>query len=245
MKIAAYAYTAEWLRDEHANYVALQSSPHVPRLIGWDDDGESPALVIEDLSDATWPPPWPASAIDRVRAALDEIHSTAPPRLDVSVLTHLPDIRDGWAQVRDDAGPFLRMGFSSNRWMEAHLDELEEAAKRAPLEGSALLHLDVRSDNLCLRGELVKLVDWNLACTGNATVDLAAWLPSLAHEAGVQPWDILPGEAELASMLAGYFCCRAGMPPIPQAPHARRLQLSQGRVALRWAARELDLPPPA
>jgi hypothetical protein len=33
-------------------------------------------------------------------------------------------------------------------------------------------------------------------------------------------------------------------PADPQAPHVRRLQLDQGRVALAWAARELGLPPP-
>ena len=245
VKIAAYDYTAEWLRNEHASYAALQSCPHVPRLLGWDDDGVHPVLAIEDLSDAHWPPPWSPAAIDAVRAALETVHAAAPPRPDVSPLTHLPDLRDGWREVRHDPEPFLRVGFASGAWLEAHLDSLDLAARQAPLEGDSLLHLDVRSDNLCLRGNGVRFVDWNMACAGNAVLDVAAWLPSLADETGIEPWETLPGQPELASMLAGYFCCRAGLPPIPQAPHARPLQRSQGHVALRWAARELDLPPPA
>jgi len=89
------------------------------------------------------------------------------------------------------------------------------------------------------------LLDWNMACRGNPAVDVAAWLPSLADEGGPMPWELLPGEGALASLVAGYFCARAGLSPIAQAPHARPLQLAQGRIALPWAARELDLPPPA
>jgi hypothetical protein len=53
------------------------------------------------------------------------------------------------------------------------------------------------------------------------------------------------GLPEIASLLAGFFCARAGLPPIPAAPHARPLQLMQWRTALPWAARLLGLPHPA
>lgn len=51
-KIAAFDYTADWLRTEHANYEALAGQPYLSPVLGWHDDGEHPALVIEDLSDA-------------------------------------------------------------------------------------------------------------------------------------------------------------------------------------------------
>ncbi|MDP9119485.1 MAG: phosphotransferase [Actinomycetota bacterium] len=111
------------------------------------------------------------------------------------------------------------------------------------------LHFDVRSDNLCLREGRAVLVDWNNACVGNALLDIASWLPSLEAEGGPAPRVILPDETPalpaIASLLAGYFCARAGLPAIPQAPHARPLQLMQSKTALPWAARSLDLPPPA
>ena len=104
----------------------------------------------------------------------------------------------------------------------------------------------MRSDNLCIRDGRAVLIDWNFACLGNPAADVAAWLPSLHAEGGPAPDEILPeGAAELAALLAGYFCARAGLPSIPQAPHARPLQLAQSRTSLPWAARLLDLPPPS
>ena len=50
VKIAAYDYTADWLRLEHRNYTALQGLACMPELLGWDDDGVCPALAIERLS---------------------------------------------------------------------------------------------------------------------------------------------------------------------------------------------------
>jgi hypothetical protein len=244
VKIAAYDYTAEWLRNEHRNYGDLQGSPHVPELLGWDDDGIHPALVIEDLSSSSWPPPWSRGRIDAVLRALDAIHAERSP-LNATIESHLPDIRDGWAQVRADPSGFLRMAFASPEWLDRHVDALGEAARAAHLEGDALLHLDVRSDNLCFRDERAVFVDWNMACRGDPSFDVAAWLPSLAHEGGPRPWEMLPNAGTYASLLSGYFCSRAGLSPIPQAPHARPMQLTQGRVALAWAARELELPPPA
>jgi hypothetical protein len=44
--------------------------------------------------------------------------------------------------------------------------------------------------------------------------------------------------------MSGFFAARAGLPPIPTAPHVREVQLAQLRTALPWAARALGLPPP-
>jgi aminoglycoside phosphotransferase (APT) family kinase protein len=112
-----------------------------------------------------------------------------------------------------------------------------------------VLHFDVRSDNLCLIEDRALFVDWNHACIGNPVLDTASWLPSLEAEGGPAPEEVLapdtPGLAEIAALLAGYFCARAGLPEIPQAPHVRRLQREQAGTALPWAARMLGLPPPA
>jgi hypothetical protein len=44
--------------------------------------------------------------------------------------------------------------------------------------------------------------------------------------------------------MAGFFAGRTGLPAPPTAPQVRPFQLRQAEVALPWAARELDLPPP-
>jgi aminoglycoside phosphotransferase (APT) family kinase protein len=102
----------------------------------------------------------------------------------------------------------------------------------------------VRSDNVCFVGDRAVLVDWNWAAIGNPVIDLAAWLPSLHAEGGPPPEEILFGEPEAASLIAGFFAARAGLPPPPTAPKVRHVQLEQLRTALHWAARALALPPP-
>jgi hypothetical protein len=245
VKIAAFDDTAEWLRLEHTNYEALRDLRCVPELLGWHDDGEHPALAIEDLSAAVWPPPWTPERIDAVLDAIEEIRGTPPPpQIAEPAEHHIGVLRDGWPAVRADPTRASALGLFGEDWLAASIDVLEEAADAAVLDGNVLVHADIRSDNLCFRDGRALFVDWNWACRGHADLDLVFWLPSLAREGGPQPWDLLPGHGQHASLLAGYLCEHAGREPIPQAPHVRRLQLDAGRVALAWAARELGLPPP-
>ncbi len=177
---------------------------------------------------------------------LNELASTPPP---LDLLTGVKgqfDV-DGWRDIKLDPEPFLQLGLCSERWLAHAIDALAEGARASPLDGDALLHGDVRSDNLCLRDGRVLFIDWNLACVGNPRLDLASWLPSLHAEGGPPPEQILFGDdaAPFASLLAGHFCSRAGLPAIPEAPHVRPLQRMQAETALPWAARELGLAPPA
>jgi hypothetical protein len=245
-KIAAFEYTADWLRLEHEHYAALDGHRYLPRLLGWHDDGEEPALVIEDLSQASWPPPWSTASIDLVLGALDDIHATPPPEpIDEIFERRIWDIREGWGPMRADPSGSLALGLFDAAWLDAHIDELEAAADAAMLAGGTLLHCDVRSDNLCIADERAILLDWNWASRGAEVLDLASWLPSLHTEGGPEPWAMLPDQGPLASLLAGFFLEHAGREPIPQAPHVRQLQLDQGRSALAWACRELRIPLPA
>jgi len=138
----------------------------------------------------------------------------------------------------------VRLGLCSAAWLDEAAARLIDAAERAPLVGDRLVHLDVRSDNLCFRDGRAVLIDWNHALVANPELDVAFWLPSLAAEGGPQPDDVLPDAAELAAWVAGFFCRWAGGEPIPDAPHVRPLQIAQARTALPWAARALGLPPP-
>src|SRR5205823_14944321 len=53
VKSAVEPLLADWLRREYEVYAALEAS-FIPKLLGWDDDGERALLVLEDLSDAEW-----------------------------------------------------------------------------------------------------------------------------------------------------------------------------------------------
>jgi hypothetical protein len=229
---------AGWLRTEHRVYAAV-SAPFMPKLMGW-SDGERPLLVLEDLGDAHWPPPWRDGDVDAVFAALEVVAATPAP----AGLPELEELRDrlnGWELVAQDPKPLLSTGLCSRKWLESALPALREAAAGCVLSGDALVHLDVRSDNLCVRDGRVLLVDWNLACVGNGLIDVVGWLPSLRVEGGPPPWAVLPSSGGLAALLAGYFASRAGLPAPPTASRVRPFQLAQAQVALPWAARELGL----
>jgi hypothetical protein len=243
VKAAVNEDTAEWLRREHVVYSNVRAG-FLPELLGW-DDAPRPVLLLEDLSDAFWPPPWSRNGVALVRAALADIAATTPP----AGVGRLEDQRsrfDGWRDIDAEPGPFLSLGLCSRGWLESSLPILIAASDAAVLDGDELLHLDVRSDNICFRGDRAVLVDWNEATVGNAALALAFWLPSLALEGGPAPDEVgrgVPGIAELACITAAYFAARAGLPPLPLAPGVRPLQLAQLRVALPWTARELELPP--
>ena len=228
----------DWLRTERLVYEHVHGS-FMPRLFG----ASEALLALEDLSGADWPPPWAPARIDAVLAALEELHSTEPPQ----GLPRLEDRRDdvvGWPSVRDDPEPLLSTGVCSREWLMRALPALLDAGAEAQLDGTELLHFDVRSDNLCFRDGTAVLVDWNIACVGNGRFDIAFWLPSLRLEDGPEPWEVLPDAGPLAAAVAGFFAARAGLPPPEGAPMVREFQLRQLGVALPWAARELGQASP-
>jgi aminoglycoside phosphotransferase (APT) family kinase protein len=241
VKIALDEAAAGWLRAEHRVYAAIKA-PFVAELVGW-HDGETTLLAIADLSDAHWPPPWRQGDVDTVIATLDELHATPPPP-GLPAIAEQREWINGWEVVAEDAEPLLSTGLCSREWLEAALPRLLEVGRTCPLEGETFLHLDVRSDNLCLLDGRVVLVDWNLAHVGNPLLDLVAWLPSLRLEGGPEPWELVGDSQGFATLMAGFFAGRAGLPPPPTAPTVREFQRVQAEIALPWAARELGLPPP-
>lgn len=241
-KVAVDDTTAAWLRAEERIYRALDGAPFLAALLGW-HDGARPVLLLEDLGEARWPPPWRDGDVTAVMDALGLIAATRAP-------SWLDPIRDsevgrGWEAVADDPQPFLGMGWLDDRWLEAALPILRAAAAACPLDGTSLLHMDVRSDNICFRADgSVVVVDWNLAACGPARLDVAFWLPSLATEGGPMPEEMLSDAGREAAVVAGFFAARAGQPIISVAPLVRRVQLLQLQVALPWACRELGIPIP-
>lgn len=243
VKCAIDAATAESLRAEHAVYSALRA-PFIPPLLGW-EEAELPLLILADLSAAEWPPPWTPDSIETVLDTLAEVAATEPPN---GLRRLVADPPETWGAVARQPDPFLALGLCSEPWLEQCLPMLLEASRPALLDGDALLHLDVRSDNLCIHDGRAVLVDWNLACVGNGAFDVAFWLPSLTLEHGAQPDELVrdrPDVDAFAVTVAGFFAARAGLPPPPGAPTVRPFQLSQLEVALPWAARVLGLPTPA
>jgi hypothetical protein len=78
-KLGDVAGTAQAIREEIATY-GLIEGPFVPTFVA--ADASVPVLVIEDLSDAVWPPPWTPELLRSLDALLDQMALTrAHPRL--------------------------------------------------------------------------------------------------------------------------------------------------------------------
>jgi hypothetical protein len=229
---------AGWLRREHEVYAALTGS-FIPALLGWDDDGVRPVLVIEDLTDADWTPRWDSARVAAVLAALEEVADATSPPHTVSARETFPELWDRWRLVESDPAPFLSAGLRDDAWLDRALPVILAAVDSAPVDGDRVCHLDVRSDNLCFRDVRAVLVDWNWTSLANPAADVAAWLPSVAVEGGPLPWEVLSGAGELAAWVAGVWAGVVGLPPPETAPHVRDAQRRQLAVALDWIERDL------
>jgi hypothetical protein len=233
--------TAEWLRREREVYELR--APFMPALLGW-GEGDLPVLLLEDLAGCRWPPPWGPGDVEAALETLAEVAGTPVPAPLRGRLSMAQLALTGWAEIAEDPVPFLSLGLCDGAWLERALPALVAASDVEPFAGDALLHLDVRSDNLCLRGRAI-LVDWNWACAGNPLADVAFWLPSLMWEGGPAPEEVCPEAAVFAALVAGFYASVAGLPPLPHAPRVREVQRAQLRVALPWALRTLDLSEPS
>jgi hypothetical protein len=247
VKSAVDELSAGWLRLEHVVYANVDG-PFLPRFHAYDEEDGLPLLVLEDLSDAYWPPPWRDRDVAAVRESLDALAVTDAPRGLTPIHVWKEDWLSRWRSVEQDPEPFLSTGVGSRAWLDANLRALEAAAARAPLEdGSSLIHLDVRSDNLALTERGALLVDWNWASSGNPLVDLVAWAPSFCIETGTQPEDLVDAEGagECAALISGVWMSVAGLPPPPTGTQRLRdAQLAQLRICLPWACRVLGIPEP-
>lgn len=238
VKSAEAENLAAWLRREHEVYTTV-SGDFLPRLEGWDDDGTRPILVLEDLSGADWTPRWTPDRVRAVLAAVAAIAASPVPSGTPRVRDAHADLWGRWEAVEADPAPFLGSGLRDAAWLERSLPAIIDAVGRAPVEGDALCHLDVRSDNLCFRNGRAILVDWNWASLADPRIDVAAWAPSVTCEGGPPPWEILPDAGDLAAFVAGVWAAVVGLPPPATAPNVRAVQRAQLAVALDWLDRDL------
>jgi thiamine kinase-like enzyme len=238
VKVATTPVTTRMLRRELVAYLAL-TAPFMPRFLGGDDHPTRPFLIIEDLAGAAWPPPWTEARVADTLASIQAMHALTP---DLPSWASLGgDKVLGWRNVAKNPEPFLSLGLADRNWLQRCLPALVEAETACPTAGPALIHFDLRSDNICFAARGPVFVDWAASCLGSAELDLGGWLPSLAFEGGPPPEAVLPDAPQVAAWVSGYFAARAGLPTIPDAPFVRRVQREQLTTALPWVLRALKL----
>ena len=256
------------LRREQRFYRDFCEAPvaaWMPALLGDAESGDWRMLLLQDLGPKSVPP-WTPAAARGVARALAEFHTATsggpfPPwlRPGRDVLRRNSGLWDELARTGEiEQVPALAADRDgAERWLAAALPSLSASARTlvdAP-DPYALLHSDIRSDNLRWRGGRLTLFDWPHAFAGPPEYDLVEFAQSVTVEGGPPPEHVAATYAERRSLrvevltaaicaLAAFFADAAWREPIPGLPRLRRFQQQQLAVTLAWAARLLDLPPP-
>jgi len=216
------------------------------------DDGTWVALLLADVDGC--PPAVPfrpdeiaavSSGLDRLAAALDHVQVDTP-------LPHIGDKPDFWRRWEAAASEPDRL----DPWTRAHqgtLLELTDHARTA-MTGDALLHYDIRSDNVLLTGppghQQAVFVDWAWLRRGARWCDAALFAYELASDdpAGRGPAlaeEFVSGSATLRDVpardlsaliatIAGVMVAGSFQPPPPGLPTMRTFQARMGNGGLAW-----------
>ncbi|MDD9937542.1 MAG: phosphotransferase [Myxococcales bacterium] len=241
VKAAVDAQTERWLRTDHLMLSTLAG--FVPEVVAWIDAGAHPVLVIEDLHDGHWPADhnpvqWKRGQWELLFETLERVAATPAP----ASLPSLADLYEPqWSQIAADPEPFMALEICSRGWLERSLEQLVAAEAALDLSGDALVHNDVRSDNVCFRGDRVILVDWSDTRRGSSRHDLANVLSLCQLEQGPEPHAIMPDGGSFAAWHGGILARRA---LAGDAPKWLTAVFKRGAIlCLQWAGRCLDLTP--
>ena len=223
-------------------------------------------LLLEDVGAASVPPwtPQITRSIARATAAFHRstLGCEAPAwlRRPETVFNH-----SSWAQTVEESADLQQIAAlaGSNApqalaWLQ-HASPLIERLTTQPAlaEGPhAILHGDLRSDNLRFARGRLSLFDWPSITVGRPEWDIVVFAQSVTVEGGPLPEQILAwyGEqlplapAAVEGALAWwlmFFADRAWRPDIPGLPRLRRFQRQQLGLLIQWAARAFALPAPA
>jgi aminoglycoside phosphotransferase (APT) family kinase protein len=213
-----------------------------PALLASYDDGDWVALVLEDVDGRRPELPWSAADVDAVGRTLSDL-------ADVPAHPELPAFADvvlaltAWDDVAaDPAG--IDQGLLDR--LPEMLDH--EQLAREVTQGSALVHWDVRADNVLVRDGRAVLVDWAWACRGAAWLDALLVAMDLRIQGGPNPDDFLrshpttravPGEhlAAMVACMVGVWAERGRRPSPPGLPTIRTWQAHCAAAALDWLNR--------
>jgi aminoglycoside phosphotransferase (APT) family kinase protein len=247
--------------ERHANSVGMYrreaaAMPHlprdlpVPRLLDVHDDGEWVALVSEDVEGRHPEIPWRPDELDRVAAAVADLNAA----LDPSPWPAAPafaEINAGvvqaWRELATSPPPDLDP--SVRRMLDRLADDAVDLAE--VVRGEALLHNDIRSDNVLLTPDgRVVFIDWGMPCRGAVWLDLVMFAFTAEFQGGADADRLVRGHRLTrdvadrsidAVVVAWYAAYRSLLqrPVDPMMPDARRHQIACAEISLRWVRRRL------
>lgn len=242
-------------RREIRAAAALPAGVPAPHLLWSDDDGDWVLLGFEVAPGRPPLLPWEPAELRQVLDALRALAAAEPvPGHDLPCTAdQLADDFQGWSRLAAgpaaDLEPLDGWADGTGTWAREHLDLLVgwESAALAACEGTALVHGDLRADNVLIDHDhgRVALIDWPHASVGAPWLDLAFMLPSVAMQGGGRPQDLFWAEPVAAGVeperlraavagLAGYFAHGALQPAPLGIPNLRRFQQAQAEQAVAW-----------
>jgi hypothetical protein len=222
-------------------------------------------ILLEDLGPKSVPP-WTPALARGVARALAAFHLETQGKPLPTWLSRPQDRlhAESWLRVRTETEGFRHLAAWAGEaapealaWFEL-ISPTIEALMAAPVlatEPFALLHGDLRSDNLRFRQGRLALFDWPAITVGRAEWDFVAFAQTVTVEGGVAPeqmlaWygaefpvDTAAVDSSIAWLFA-FFADKAWRGEIPGLPRVRRFQRQQLGVMAQWAARQWALPEP-
>ncbi|WP_235618440.1 aminoglycoside phosphotransferase family protein [Embleya scabrispora] len=233
-------------RAEARVAAALPSTAPVPRLLAEVDLDGWVALAFEDIDGHTPAQPWRPQDLTRVLAACADLGAVLDPSpIEVPTVAEALGVTFGAWRRGFDPEPF-------GAWTCANVDRIaaHEAHWPTAAEGTALVHGDLRADNILLTPDRVVFVDWPWAVRGASWIDVVLMAPSVIMHNGDAAVD--PIEAHLGrrgvepdritavlAAAAGFFAANSLRPAPHGLPTLRPFQRAQAHGALHWLRRRL------
>lgn len=261
------AFPVRALEREERNYRELAPliADWSPRFHGAFHLEDWHVLLLDDVGPKSVPPWTPAKAKLAAHGLAAFHASTRGRELPIWLArpwSYLAGL--DWDRVEERTEDFTRVAELAGPeaaeavdWLREARDVLNERLGRWErwAEVGVLLHDDVRSDNLRLRGRQLILFDWPHARIGPSEFDLTQFAQSVAVDGGPRPDDVTRWYAERGEVdaealdgsiawWAAFFADSAWRPDVPGLPRLRPFQRQQLRVLLGWAARRMQLPTP-
>ncbi|MFE2886887.1 aminoglycoside phosphotransferase family protein [Streptomyces graminifolii] len=213
----------------------------VPQLLADEDLDGWVVLVFEDIDGVMPSEPWHLPDLRRVLDATLDLAATLDPAPIESptIEGRYGDMFAGFRAMADDPWP--------DPWTRRHarrLAEMEAEWARASA-GSALVHADLRADNILLTEDRVVFVDWAHGAVGASWFDVVFLAGSVIMHNGREGIDVLDEHlAERAvdpeavncvlTAATGFFLYQSLQPIPPNLAGLRDFQRVQGEATLGW-----------
>ncbi|HLI90696.1 MAG TPA: phosphotransferase [Ktedonobacteraceae bacterium] len=223
-------------------------------------------LILEDLGPVSVPP-WTSGRTRAITHAVVDFHRAS---LDTQAPAWLPRpdeelSRFSWTHVEQETREFQYIAALAGSeaqqalaWLQQISPTIERLMQQPALrEGPfAILHGDLRSDNLRFTRERLCLFDWPSICVGRPEWEVVPFAQSVAVDGGPCPEQVMRWYEERSPLRPEavdcalvwwltFFADRAWQPEIPGLPRVRRFQRQQLATLAFWAARRWSFPYPA